>query len=148
MSRYILFVMHNAQSDIDAQMQAGPDPKVVAKMTRFNEELAKSGALKDANGLAPPSMGARVTFPGGDKVKVTDGPFTEAKELVGGYWILECASRDEAVEWARKAPMPEGSIIEVRKIMDMEDHKPAVQKAAKSDIVRDAIEQAEKNQRG
>lgn len=143
MSKYILFVMHNADSKIDEEMKAGPDPKLVAKMTRFNEELAKSGCLRDANGLAPPSLGTRVTFPDG-KAKITDGPFTEAKELVGGYWVLECKTREEAVDWAARAPMPAGSIIEVRKIMDLEDHTPAVQKAAKSDIVRDAIE---KNQR-
>lgn len=144
MSRYVLFVVHGTDAETQAQINAGPDPALVAKMTRFNEELAKSGALKDAAGLAPPSASARVTFQG-NKPKVVDGPFTEAKELVGGFWVVECATRDEAVEWARKAPMPDGSVIEVRKIMDMEDHKPAVQKAARSDIVREAIE---KNQRG
>ena len=143
MSRYVLFVVHGTDADTEAKLNAGPDPALVAQMTRFNEELAKSGCLRDAAGLAPPSLSARVTFQA-SKVKVTDGPFTEAKELVGGFWVLECATREEAVEWARKAPMPDGSIIEVRKIMDMEDHEPAVQKAAKSDVVRDAIE---KNQR-
>jgi hypothetical protein len=139
MSRFILFVYPDANANLDA----GPDPEVVAKMTAFNVELAKAGVLLALDGLSPPSMATRVSF-SGDKPKITDGPFTEAKELVGGYWVLQCKTRDEAIEWARRAPMPKNSIIEVRKIMDLEDHSPEVQKAAKSDVVREVVE---KNQR-
>jgi hypothetical protein len=139
MSRFILFVY----PDKNANLDAGPTPDVVEKMTRFNEELAKAGVLLALDGLSAPSQAARVSF-NGDKPKVMDGPFAEAKELVGGYWVLQCKTREEAIAWAQRAPMPNNSIIEVRKIMDLEDHSPAVQKAAKSDLVREVVE---KNQR-
>ena len=81
------------------------------------------------DGLHPPSMGARVTF-GGGKAKVIDGPFTEAKEVVGGFWMIQVKSRDEAIEWAKRAPLLDGDKIEVRQVQELEDFSPAVQKAA------------------
>src|SRR5207302_1207079 len=103
-----------------------------AKMMKFNEELVKSGVLLELAGLETPSKAARVTFKGG-KATVTDGPFAESKEVVGGFWILQCKSKEEAVEWARRCPTPDGDFIEVRKIMGPEDYSPEVQAAAKSD---------------
>lgn len=98
-----------------------PDAKAVEKMMAFNTELQKSGALVALDGLHPPSMGARVTHVPGKAPVVTDGPFPESKEVLGGYWILDVKSKAEAVEWARRAPMPEESVIEVRQIQAMDD---------------------------
>lgn len=106
-----------------------PDPKLVEAMTRYNESLAKAGVLLALDGLHPPSSGARVTFSGG-KPKVTDGPFAEAKEVLGGYWMIQVKSREEAIEWARRAPMLDGDKIEVRQVQEMSDFPPEVQKAA------------------
>lgn len=113
---------------------AMPDPELVTKMMKFNEELVKSGVLLELAGLETPSKASRVSFKGG-KASITDGPFAESKEVVGGFWILQCKSKEEAVEWARRCPAPDGNFIEVRKIMGIEDYTPEVQEAAKSDLV-------------
>jgi len=106
-----------------------PDAKIVEKMTKYNQELTKAGVLLGLDGLQPPSMGTRVSFSGG-KAKVTDGPFSESKELVGGYWMIQVKSKAEAIEWAKRAPMPDGEIIEVRQVHEMADFPADVQKAA------------------
>src|SRR5712675_359400 len=106
-----------------------PDAKAVAAMMKYNESLQKAGVLLALDGLQPPSMGARVTFSGG-KARATDGPFAEAKEVLGGYWMIQVKSKEEAVEWAKRAPMPEGDVIEVRQVQEMSDFPPDVQKAA------------------
>ena len=80
-----------------------PDAKAVAAMMKYNEALQKAGVLLALDGLHPPSMGARVSFAGG-KPKVTDGPFTEAKEVLGGYWMIQVKSKEEAIEWAKRCP--------------------------------------------
>src|SRR5438876_8184678 len=108
---------------------AMPDAKAVAAMMKYNESLQKAGVLLALDGLHPPSMGARVSFAGG-KAKVTDGPFTEAKEVVGGYWLIQVKSREEAIEWAKRCPMLDGDIIEVRQVQEISDFPPDVQKAA------------------
>ncbi len=97
-----------------------PDPKAVAAMMKYNESLQKAGVLLALDGLHPPSMGARVSFPGG-KPKVTDGPFAEAKEVVGGYWLIQVKSKAEAIEWASRCPASENEIIEVRQVQDFPD---------------------------
>ena len=106
-----------------------PDAKLVAAMSKYNESLTKAGVLLALDGLHPPSMGARVSFSGG-KPKVTDGPFTEAKEMLGGYWMIQVKSRAEAVEWAKRAPMPDGDVIEIRQVQEMADFTPEIRKAA------------------
>ncbi len=106
-----------------------PDAKLVEKMTKYNESLTQAGVLLSLDGLHPPSMGARVTFSGG-KPKVTDGPYTEAKEVLGGYWMIQVKSKEEAVEWAKRAPMLDGDTIEVRQVQELSDFPPDVQKAA------------------
>src|SRR2546428_10935800 len=98
-------------------------------MTKYNESLTKAGVLLGLDGLHPPAKGTRVKFVGG-KPKVTDGPFTESKELVGGYWMIQVKSQEEAVEWAKRAPMLDGDIIEVRQVQEIEDFPPDVRKAA------------------
>ena len=87
----------------------------VAAMMKFNDELVQAGVLLSADGLEQPEQGARVRFESG-RPRVTDGPFTEAKELIGGYWIIQASSQEEAVEWARRCPADEGDMIEVRPI--------------------------------
>jgi hypothetical protein len=107
-----------------------PDAKLVEGMMKYNESLQKAGVLLALDGLHPPSMGARVTFQGG-KPKVTDGPFSEAKEVLGGYWMIQVKSREEAIEWASRAPMADNEIIEVRQVQEMTDFPTDVQEAAK-----------------
>ena len=97
-----------------------PDAKAVAEMMKYNESLQKAGVLLALDGLHPPSMGARVSFHGG-KPKVTDGPFAEAKEVLGGYWMIRVKSRDEAIEWATRCPAGPGDIIEIRQVFEAED---------------------------
>ncbi len=106
-----------------------PSAEAVAAMMKYNESLQKAGVLLALDGLQPPSMGARVTFSGG-KPKVTDGPFTEAKEVLGGYWMIQVKSKEEAVEWAKRCPGSDNELIEVRQVHEMEDFPADVQKAA------------------
>jgi hypothetical protein len=106
-----------------------PSAEAVAAMMKYNESLQKAGVLLALDGLQPPSMGARVTFSGG-KPKVTDGPFTEAKEVLGGYWMIQVKSKEEAVEWAKRCPASDNEVIEVRQVHEMADFPADVQKAA------------------
>jgi hypothetical protein len=98
-----------------------PSTEQLEEMTRYNEELVKAGVMLAGDGLHPTSKGARVRFEGGGQPTVIDGPFTEAKEIVAGYWIWECASRDEAIEWLKRAPFDGGTEIELRQIFEMDD---------------------------
>jgi hypothetical protein len=97
-----------------------PDAKAIAPMMKYNESLQKAGVLLALDGLHPPSMGARVSFSGG-KPKVVDGPFAEAKEVVGGYWMIQVKSREEAIQWASRCPASDNEVIEVRQVQEMED---------------------------
>ena len=106
-----------------------PDADKVAEMMKYNTALQEAGILLALDGLHPPSMGARVTFSGG-KPTVTDGPFAEAKEVLGGYWMIQVKSKAEAIEWARRCPGGENEIIEVRQVQEMTDFPADVQKAA------------------
>ena len=108
---------------------AVPDAKAVAAMMKYNEALQKAGVLLALDGLHPPSMGARVSFEGG-KPKVTDGPFAEAKEVLGGYWMIQVRSKDEAIEWAKRCPGGPNEVIEIRQVQEMDDFPPDVKKAA------------------
>jgi hypothetical protein len=107
-----------------------PDPKAVAAMMKFNESLQKAGVLLALDGLHPPSTGARVTFAGG-KPKVSDGPFAEAKEVLGGYWMIQVKSREEAIEWASRVPGSENEIVEVRQVQEVADFPPEVRAVVK-----------------
>jgi hypothetical protein len=105
------------------------DPERVAAMMRYNEALKDAGILITLDGLHPPSMGARVSFATGEPI-VTDGPFTESKEVLGGYWMIEVKSREEAIEWAKKCPASQNEIIEIRQVQEMADFPADVQAAA------------------
>jgi hypothetical protein len=112
-----------------AQPGAMPDAKAVAAMMKYNESLQKAGILLALDGLHPPSMGARVSFSGG-KPQVSDGPFAEAKEVVGGYWVIQVKSKEEAIEWAKRCPGSENEVIEIRQVQEFTDFPTDVQKAA------------------
>ena len=112
-----------------AEPGAMPDAEAVAAMMKYNEELQKAGVLLALDGLHPPSMGARVSFAGGKPV-VTDGPFAEAKEVLGGYWMIEVGSKEEAIAWAKRCPGSANEIIEVRQVQEMDDFPEDVQEAA------------------
>ena len=96
---------------------------------KYNASLQKAGVLLALDGLHPPSTGARVTFADG-KPKVTDGPFAEAKEVLGGYWMIDVKSREEAIEWAKRCPAGPNEMIEVRQVQEMSDFPADVQEAA------------------
>jgi hypothetical protein len=117
-----------------------PKAEMVEKMMKYNEELAKAGALLALDGLHPISAGARVAFSGG-KPKVTDGPFVESKEVIGGFWVIQAKSKQEAIEWAKRIPAEDGDTIEIRQIFEMSDFPEDVQKAADNHpAVRAAVE--------
>ena len=125
--RFMMLVIPKAYEKAGADFV--PPADLVARMTKYNESLTKAGVLLGLDGLTPPAKGSRVKFSGG-KPNVTDGPFTESKELVGGFWMIQVKSKEEAVEWAKRAPMLDGDIIEVRQVQEIEDFPPDVRKAA------------------
>ena len=106
-----------------------PSAEAVAAMMKYNEALKQAGVLITLDGLHPPSMGARISFAGATPM-VTDGPFTEAKEVLGGYWMIEVKSRDEAIAWAKRCPASNHEIIEIRQVLEMSDFPADVQQAA------------------
>ena len=106
-----------------------PEADRVAAMMKYNEALQQAGVLIALDGLHPPSMGARVSFEGG-KPRVTDGPFAEAKEVLGGYWMIDVKSKQEAIDWASRCPASPNEVIEVRQVQEMSDFPPDVQQAA------------------
>jgi len=124
--RFMMFIYPPAGID---EGQWEPTPEDVAAMMKYNEELTKAGVLLALDGLHPSSKGARVSRSGGNTT-VTDGPFTEAKEVVGGYWVIQAKSKEEAVEWATRCPLSDGDVIEVRQVYEMEDFPEDVQAAA------------------
>lgn len=105
-----------------------PSAEQIESMTLYNHALQEAGVLIALDGLHPPSMGARVSFRDG-QTRVVDGPFPEAKEVLGGYWMIQVGSRDEAIEWAKRCPGSENETIEVRQVMEMQDFPADVQKA-------------------
>jgi hypothetical protein len=119
MARYMLVLKY----DEAVAMATPPEPAVFEEMGRFNTAMVDAGVLLAGEGLAPSAQGAVVTFPGGDddEPTVSDGPFSEARELIGGFWILEVDSLDEAVSWASRAPFRTGERIEVRRVTEAED---------------------------
>ncbi|MEW6765501.1 MAG: YciI family protein [Pseudomonadota bacterium] len=106
-----------------------PDPKAVEAMMKYNTALQEAGVLLSLDGLHPPSTGARVSFAGGVP-KVTPGPFPEVKETLGGYWMIEVGSKEEAIAWASRCPASDNEIIEIRQVQEFSDFPPEVQAAA------------------
>jgi len=126
--RFMMIMLPNVPN-IDEESWT-PDAEAVGAMSKYNEELTKAGVLLALDGLQSPIKGARVSFAGG-KASVTDGPFAEAKELIGGYWMIEAASKEEAVQWASRCPGADGDTIEVRQVYEMADFPPEVQEAGR-----------------
>jgi hypothetical protein len=114
----------------DAKPGTMPEADAVAAMMKYNQSLHEAGVLISLDGLHPPSMGARVSFAGG-KPRVTDGPFAEVKEVLGGYWMINVASKEEAIDWATRCPASGNEVIEVRQVQEMEDFPPDVKAAAR-----------------
>jgi len=116
--RFMVMVKATKQSEAGVM----PSEQLLAEMGRYNEELVKAGVLLAGEGLHPSSKGVRVRFSGKER-KVIDGPFTETKELVAGFWLMQCRSKEEVIEWVRRCPNPmEGeSEIEIRQVFEAED---------------------------
>ena len=118
--RFMVLVKANKDSEAGVL----PTKDQLAEMGAFNEEMIKAGVMLDGDGLQASSKGARIRY-AGDKQTITDGPFAETKEALGGYWIIEVASRDDAIAWAKRCPAADGDVIEVRRIYGPEDFGPA-----------------------
>jgi hypothetical protein len=127
--RYMMIMIPNVTEE-----NWTPDVEAVAAMAKYNEELAKAGILLGADGLHPISEEARVSLSAGS-ASVSDGPFTEAKELIGGYWLIQARSKEEAIEWASRCPGADGDTIEVLRVYEMEDFPADVQAAAGPPLV-------------
>lgn len=118
--QFMMLMIPNVYRDNRKLEGFSPDPKEMEAMGRFNEELGKAVKILSLNGLHPLHKGARVSF-GKGKPTVTDGPFIETKEVLGGYWLVEADSKEQLVEWARKCPAAEGDILEIRQVFDASD---------------------------
>ncbi|UUY03088.1 YciI family protein [Svornostia abyssi] len=135
--RFMVFVPGSPETEAGEM----PTTELMEEMTQYNEELVKAGVMLGGDGLHPTSKGAKVRFSGKDRT-VIDGPFTEAKEIVAGYWLWECASRDEAIEWLKRAPFDGGTEIELRQIFDPEDFGDALtpELREREDRMREQVE--------
>jgi len=122
--RFMMVVKANKESEAGKM----PSEELLAAMATYNDELMRAGVLIDLTGLHPSSKGARIKFSGGKRT-VIDGPFAETKELIGGYWLIQVKSKEEAIEWAKRAPAPHGdgaeSEIEIRQVFELEDFTPS-----------------------
>lgn len=135
--RFMLIVKANAETEAGTM----PPMELVEAMGKFNEEMVKAGVLLAAEGLQATSKGAKVKFAPGKKPVAVDGPFTETKELIAGFWLIQVKSKEEAVAWALRSPAPHGpdqeSEIEIRRVFDASDFGPDV--AANEQALRDEI---------
>jgi len=123
--RFMVLMIPGDRKNVEAGVM--PDQKLISAMMKYNEDLAKAGVLLALDGLQPSSKGARIRFSGGKRI-VTDGPFTEAREVIGGYWLWQVKSKAEAIEWASRCPAAEGDTLEVRQVYEMSDFGPEVER--------------------
>lgn len=119
--RFMVIVKANQETEAGVL----PSRELLAEMGKFNEELAKAGVMLAAEGLHPSSKGARVRFSGKQRT-VIDGPFAETKELIGGFWLWKVNSKEEAIEWLKRAPFDGGAEIEIRQVFELEDFGPTL----------------------
>ena len=117
--RFMVIVPANADSEAGVL----PDQEILTKMGKFNDEMVKAGVMLAGEGLHASSKGARIKFSGG-KTTVTDGPFTESKELIAGFWLLQVKDKEEAIAWMKRAPFGGGTVIEIRQVFEAEDFGP------------------------
>ncbi len=144
--RFMMFMIPpeyqpNASPEQKAGADFAPPKEAIEPMMKYNEQMAKAGILISLDGLHPLLKGARVTYRNG-KTIVIDGPFAEAKEVVGGFWMIDVKSREEAVEWAKRCPAvraESGAIIEIRQVFEMSEMPAEMQKAAETMIVQETI---------
>ena len=120
--RFMVIVKATPETEKEGAL---PDPQLMVEMGKYNEELVKAGVLLALDGLHPSSKGARVKFSGKSRT-VTDGPFTEAKELIAGFWIWKVRDIEEAIEWLKRSPFEAGAEVEIRQIFEMEDFAPVL----------------------
>jgi hypothetical protein len=143
--RFMILVKANKASEAGAP----PDEKLLAEMGAYNEQLVKAGVMLAGEGLHPSSKGARVRF-SGTKRTVIDGPFAETKELIAGFWIFQVKSREEAIEWVKRAPNPfpgAESEIEIRQVFEADDFGPALTPELRAQEERIAAQAAKNAQR-
>jgi hypothetical protein len=137
--RFMMLVKANKDSEAGVL----PSKELVEAMGKYNEELLKAGALLAGEGLHPSSKGVRVKFPAGGRPVVTDGPFAETKELIGGFWIIQVPSKEEAIEWAKRIPFTEGEEVELRQVFETADFPEDVlspEQAAREEEIRDELQ--------
>src|ERR1044072_8461273 len=127
---FMIPAVYHTKNDKQTAPNFTPDAEMIAKMGKFNEELKKAGALLSLDGLHPLTTGARLKFSGG-KASVTDGPSVEAKEVIGGYWMLEAKSKQQVVDWMKRCPAQDGDVIEIRQVFEMSDFPDEVQAASR-----------------
>ena len=145
--RFMMFMIPDVyQGEKGKKLPANfaPPADAVQQMMKFNEDLAKAGALISLDGLHPIEKGARVKFSKG-KATVTDGPYIESKEVFGGYWLVQFKSKEEALQWAKRVPAADGDVIEIRQVFDMTDFPADVQKAADSATVKNQLAKNKKS---
>jgi hypothetical protein len=118
--RFMVMVPANKESEAGVL----PSQELLAEMGKFNEEMVKAGVMLAGEGLHASSKGARIKFTGG-KTMVTDGPFTETKELIAGFWLIQVKSKEEAIAWMKRAPFGEGVVLEIRQVFSPEDFAPS-----------------------
>jgi hypothetical protein len=143
--RFVMLMYPGPEAETEkSPVPDGPEgQKLLNDMMAFNQRLVDAGMMLGGEGLKPTRHGARVKFAGGGKTAVVDGPFTETKEVLGGYWIIEASSLAEAIGWARQAPCPAGEFIEIRQVWSPEDFGPEA-----AAIEHAQIEQMEAQKRG
>jgi hypothetical protein len=127
--RFLVMVMLDEKAQKEYEAGYFGNPELFEEMAKYNQELVDAGVMLSGDGLHPTPQGARVEFGDGGPT-VTDGPFPESKELLGGYWIFKTNSKQEAVDWARRAPMQKGDVLVIRRIMEMDEFTEELQKAA------------------
>jgi hypothetical protein len=136
--RFMVLVKANEDSEAGVL----PSKELLAAMGKYNEELVRAGVMLAGEGLQPSSKGARVKFDG-DKRTVTDGPFTETKELIAGFWLIQAASKEEAIEWVSRAPFDGGEEIEIRQVFETSDFPPEIfppEDTAREEALRDELQ--------
>jgi hypothetical protein len=117
--------MMQVRADRNTEAGVLPSKELVAAMGKFNEQMVKAGVLLSADGLQPSSKGARITFSGAKRT-VAQGPFTETKELIAGFWMIQVKSKEDAIEWAKRVPFSDGEVVEIRQVFEASDFPPEI----------------------
>ena len=141
--RFMVIVPANKDSEAGVL----PDQEILTKMGKFNEEMVKAGVMLAGEGLHASSKGARIKFSGG-KTTVTDGPFTESKELIAGFWLMQVKNKDEAIAWMKRAPFDGGTVIEIRQVFEADDFGPSLTPELKAQEERQRAQISAQREKG